>query len=49
MTETLSKIEKLLEAIVSGNDEMIPVESVSHVLRVLRTQVEMDDEGLFED
>lgn len=49
MTATLDKIEKLLEAIVNGGDDMIPVERVSHVLRVLRTQREMQAEGLFED
>lgn len=49
MTATLDKIEKLLETIVNGNDDMIPVERVSHVLRVLRTQREMHEEGLFED
>ncbi len=49
MTETLNKLEKLLEAIVSGNDDMIPVDRVSHVLRVLRTQREMHEEGLFEE
>lgn len=49
MTATLDKIEKLLEAIVNGGDDMIPVERVSHVLRVLRTQREMHEEGLFEN
>lgn len=49
MTATLDKIEKLLETIVNGGDDMIPVERVSHVLRVLRAQREMHEEGLFED
>lgn len=49
MTSTLDKIEALLEAITSGNDELIPVESVSHVLRVLRAQKEMMAEGLIEE
>lgn len=49
MTGTIDKIEKLLETIVNGGDDMIPVERVSHVLRVLRTQREMHEKGLFED
>jgi hypothetical protein len=48
MTETIDKLEALLEAIVSGGDELIPVERVSHVLRVLRARKEMSEQGLFD-
>lgn len=47
--EYMDKIEMLLETIVNGGDDMIEVERVSHVLRVLRTQREMEAEGLFEE
>ena len=49
MLETLDKLEALLDAIVNGNDDMIPVERVSHVLRVLRARREMNDQGLFDE
>lgn len=49
MPEFMDKIERLLEEIVNGNDEMIEVSRVGHVLRVLRTQREMQKEGLFDD
>jgi len=49
MLETLDKLEALLEAIVSGGDDMIPVERINHVLRVLRARREMNDQGLFEE
>ena len=48
MTEILVKVERLLVEIVSGNDDMISVDRVKHVLRVLRAQKEMEDEGLFD-
>lgn len=48
MPDYMNKIEEMLEKIISGGDDMVPVESVSLVLRVLRTQREMEAEGLFE-
>ena len=48
MKEIPVKVEKLLVEIVSGNDDMISVDRVKHVLRVLRAQKEMEDEGLFD-
>lgn len=49
MPEFLDKIERLLEALVNGGDDFIEVNRVSHVLRVLRAQREMENEGLFDD
>lgn len=49
MNDILNKIEYLLREITSGGDDMIPTERVSHVLRVLLAQKEMQDQGLFED
>lgn len=49
MLEALIKIEKMLQDIIDGRDDMIPVERISHVLRVVRTQIEMQEEGLFDN
>lgn len=49
MPEFMDKIERLLEDIVNGRDEMIEVGRVGHVLRVLRAQREMQDRGLLDD
>ena len=49
MPKFLDKIERLLEAIVNGGDDMIEVSRVGHVLRVLRAQREMQDRGLLDE
>lgn len=37
----LAKIERLLSDIIAGGDEMVPVESVMLVRRIVQTQAEM--------
>ena len=46
--EVLNLVEAMLQAVVSGGDDMVPVESVSRIRRICQTQREMIELGLLD-